>query len=47
MMCVCVCIICREHPKAHSKTFLAKPGIEPATPWFTIHRFIPYTTAET
>ena len=30
----------KSHP-----TDWKKPEIEPATPWFTRHRFIPYTTA--
>ena len=33
-------------PEGSAKSgFMERPGIEPATPWFTRHRLITYTTA--
>ena len=29
---ICVLVVGREHPKAHQKWFMEKPGIKPATP---------------
>ena len=36
--------LCREHPKPHQKWFYGEAGNRTCDPWFTRHRFIPYTT---
>ena len=42
---VCMCILCREHPKAQPTVALEKLGIETATPGLQCVWFIHYTTA--
>ena len=42
---VCVCILCREHPKAQPSVVLEKPGIELANPGLQGISLIHYTRA--
>ena len=42
---ICVLVLFREHPRAHRKWFYGEAGNRTCDPWFTRHRFIPYTTA--
>ena len=43
LRCVCVLVLCREHPKAHGKWFDGEAGNRTCGLCLTRHRLIPYT----